>query len=80
MRIFKRISFHTAVAGSSINTVFEQWEMDAKTRPRFGRNWWFWTPTPRSNGGRLMRGRTTELSVHWLCFSATLTVYRDILL
>jgi len=72
---FKNIYIHIGMAGRSTNEVFEQWELDASTRPRFGRNWWFWMPTFSWNGGRFKPYENTDISFHWLCFWASFTVF-----
>lgn len=63
------------MAGKTTNEKFEQWELDAPTRPRFGRNWWYWFPSIRTNGGRFRKHETTDVNFHWLCFAAWITVY-----
>jgi hypothetical protein len=63
------------MAGSSKGTKFEQWELDAKSRPRFGRNWWLWRPNFKSNGGKFKQWENTDIGLQWLCFSLSLTVY-----
>jgi hypothetical protein len=45
--ITRNIFFGATLAGKTTNEVFEQWELDAPTRPRFGRNWWYWKPPPQ---------------------------------
>ena len=63
------------LAGSSEGMLFEPYELEAKTRPRFGRNWWYWTPNLTSNGGRFKSHKTTDISFHFLCLCISLTVY-----
>ena len=63
------------VAGKSEGNVFDQEELESLHRPRFGRNWWFWKPTFRTNGGRFKSWQNTDINSHWLCFSLSLTVY-----
>jgi len=75
MQITDYIFINLIVAGSSKGVEFEQWELDAKSRPRFGRNWWFWLPNPVTNGGRFKPWETTDIGLQWLCFSLSLTVY-----
>ena len=75
MQITDYIFIDLFVAGSSKGVEFEQWELDAKSRPRFGRNWWFWLPNPVTNGGRFKPWETTDIGLQWLCFSLSLTVY-----
>tara|TARA_R110002074_G_scaffold9343_1_gene36980 strand:+ start:51 stop:314 length:264 start_codon:yes stop_codon:yes gene_type:complete len=75
MQITDYIFINLIVAGSSKGVEFEQWELDAKSRPRFGRNWWFWLPNPVTNGGRFKPWENTDIGLHWLCFSLSLTVY-----
>ena len=69
------IYFGATLAGRTTNEKFEQWELDAPTRPRFGRNWWFWWPTLRTNGGRLRSHQNTDINFHWLCLSMWITVF-----
>jgi len=75
MQITKNIYFGATLAGRTTNEKFEQWELDAPTRPRFGRNWWFWWPTLRTNGGRLRSHENTDINFHWLCLSMWITVF-----
>jgi len=74
-QLTKNIWVGALLAGSSENETFEQWELDAPTRPRFGRNWWFWKPTFNTNGGRLRSYENTDMSFHWLCFTMWITIY-----
>lgn len=71
----KNVHICFGTAGKTTNEVFEQWELDAPTRPRFGRNWWFWKPTFRTNGGRFKSHQNTDINFHWLCFYASFTVF-----
>lgn len=73
--ITKNIFFGATLAGRTTNEKFEQWELDAPTRPRFGRNWWLWWPTLRTNGGRLRSHENTDINFHWLCLSMWITVF-----
>lgn len=75
LQITKNIYFGATLAGRTTNEKFEQWELDAPTRPRFGRNWWFWWPTLRANGGRLRSHENTDINFHWLCLSMWITVF-----
>ena len=75
MQITDHICINLVAAASSKGVEFEQWELDAKSRPRFGRNWWFWLPNPVTNGGRFKPWETTDIGLQWLCFSLSLTVY-----
>jgi hypothetical protein len=75
MPLTKNIHICFGAAGKTTNEVFEQWELDAPTRPRFGRNWWFWKPTFRTNGGRFKSHQNTDINFHWLCFHASFTVF-----
>lgn len=72
---YKNIFLCFGIAGKTTNEVFEQWELDAPTRPRFGRNWWYWMPSLRSNGGRFKAHQNTDINFHWFCFWISLTVY-----
>lgn len=63
------------LASKTTNEVFEQWELESKYRPRFGRCWWFWLPSLKSNGGRFRCYENTDINFHWLCLSISLTVY-----
>ena len=63
------------MSGSSEGCTFEQWELDAPTRPRFGRCWWFWLPKFSTNGGRFKPHQNTDWQIHWLCWVVSLTVY-----
>lgn len=75
IQLAKNIFISFGAAGKTTNEVFEQWELDAPTRPRFGRNWWFWKPTFRTNGGRFKSHQNTDINFHWLCFYASFTVF-----
>ena len=75
MQITDNIFINLVAAASSKGVEFEQWELDAKSRPRFGRYWWFWLPNLFTNGGRFNAGETTDIVLQWLCFSLSLTVY-----
>lgn len=63
------------VAGKSANEKFEQWELDSPHHPRFGRNWWFWLPSFKTNGGRFKPHQNTDINFRWLCFSLSLTTF-----
>jgi hypothetical protein len=75
MQITKNVFIGVVVAGKTTNEVFEQWELEASTRPRFGRNWWFWLPSLTTNGGRFRSHECTDINFHWLCFAPSLTVF-----
>jgi hypothetical protein len=75
MRLLDNVYLSFVLAGKTTNEVFEQWELDAPTRPRFGRNWWYWLPSLTSNGGRFRSYENTDINFHWLCVSISLTVY-----
>lgn len=75
MQLSKNIFIGYVVAGKSTNEVFEQYELDATTRPRFGRNWWYWVPSLSTNGGRFKSWENTDINFHWLCISISLTVF-----
>lgn len=75
IQLCKNVYISFGAAGKTTNEVFEQWELDSPTRPRFGRNWWFWKPTFRTNGGRFKSYQNTDINFHWLCFYASFTVY-----
>ena len=75
MRIKDNIFFGVVIAGKTTNEVFEQWELESKHRPRFGRYWWFWMPSISNNGGGFRKNKTTDISFRWLCVSVYLTVY-----
>jgi hypothetical protein len=75
MRLLDNVYLSFVLAGKTTNEVFEQWELDAPTRPRFGRNWWYWLPSLTSNGGRFRSDEITDINFHWLCVSISLTVY-----
>ena len=75
IKLTEHIYFCFVLAGKTTNEIFEQWELDAPTRPRFGRNWWFWKPSLRTNGGRFRSYENTDINFHWLCASISLTVY-----
>ena len=74
MQITKNVFISLVVAGKSKNEVFEQWELDAQTHPRFGRNWWYWVPNISNNGGRFRSHENTDINFHWFCFVWSLTV------
>jgi hypothetical protein len=75
VQITKSVFISFVTAGRTTNEVFEQWELESKHRPRFGRNWWFWLPSLHCNGGRFRRHENTDITLHWLCFSVAFTVY-----
>jgi hypothetical protein len=75
MQLAKNIFISFVVAGKSANEVFEQWELDSPHRPRFGRNWWFWLPSLKTNGGRFRCHENTDINFHWLCCSISFTVF-----
>lgn len=75
IELVKNIYFGAVLAGRTTNEKFEQWELEASTRPRFGRNWWFWWPTFRTNGGRFRSHENTDINFHWLCLSMWITVF-----
>ena len=75
MQIRKNIFLSFVLAGSSKGSTFEQYEIDAETRPRFGRNWWYWLPSLTNNGGRFKSHENTDINFHWLCFGILFTVY-----
>lgn len=75
INITQNIFIGFVVAGESTNEVFEQWELESNHRPRFGRNWWFWFPNIKTNGGRFRSWEATDINLHWLCFCLYLTVY-----
>ena len=75
MQITDHIFINLVAAASSKGVEFEQWELDAKSRPRFGRNWWFWLPNLFTNGGSFKPWENTDIVLQWLCFSLSLTVY-----
>lgn len=72
---YKNIFISVGMAGSSKGSAFEQWELEAKTRPRFGRNWWYWLPNLKSNNGRFHKHENTDITLHWLCFWISFTVF-----
>lgn len=72
---FKNLFISFVMSGSSKGSVFEQWELESKSRPRFGRNWWFWLPSYNWNGGKFKNYENTDISILWLCFSVSITVY-----
>ena len=76
MKLTDHVYIGIGSAGSSKGSTFEDWEMAAKSRPRFGRNWWVWIPSIRTNGGCFRPQQITDFNVHWLCFYAYLIVYR----
>lgn len=63
------------MCGSSKGRIFEQCELESKYRPRFGRNWWYWFPELRSNGGKFRHYENTDINFHWFCFWISFTVY-----
>jgi hypothetical protein len=73
--ITRNIFIGATLAGKTTNEVFEQWEIDAPTRPRFGRNWWYWKPTFRTNGGGFKPYLNTDINFHWLCIAAWVTIF-----
>ncbi len=75
MQVAKNIFISLVMAGPSKDSVFEQWELDSESAPRFGRNWWFWKPALKSNGGKFKADENTDVGVMWLCFSLSLTVF-----
>jgi hypothetical protein len=75
MPILKNTYFGFTVAGSSKGETFTEEELQSKYRPRFGRNWWYWLPTFRSNGGRFRSYENTDINFHWLCFAMWITIY-----
>jgi len=78
MQLTKNIFIGFVIAGKTTNEIFEQWELDAPERPRFGRNWWFWIPSIMTNGGRFKSDQNTDINLRWLCFVLSLTVYMRI--
>jgi hypothetical protein len=42
---------------------------------RFGRCWWFWSPSLRWNGGRFWRKQVTDLNLMFLCYRASVTIW-----
>jgi hypothetical protein len=77
MRLFNEYYLSLVIAGSSKNSIFEDWELEQSFRPRFGRNWWIWVPTVNNNGGNFKKGVCTDLSFIWLCFSLSITCFRN---
>ena len=75
MQLFNGVFLSLVTAGSSKDSVFEEWEISAPERPRFGRNWWFWKPTFKTNGGHFKSYENTDVGIQFLCFSLSLTVY-----
>lgn len=75
IQLTKNTFLSFGVAGKTTNEVFEQWELDAPFRPKFGRNWWFWKPTIHANKGYFRSHQTTDVNFYWLCFYACFTVY-----
>ena len=75
IQISKNIYIGGTIAGKSKNEKFEESELQSPHRPRFGRNWWFWVPTARTNGGRLKSYENTDINFHWLCFTAWVTIF-----
>lgn len=75
MQLTKNIFLNFVAAGKSANEVFEQWELESAQCPRFGRNWWYWLPSLRTNGGRFRSHENTDINFHWFCYSISFTVY-----
>lgn len=75
LQLTRNIGVAMTLAGKTTNETFEQWELDVPTRPRFGRNWWYWFPSIRTNGGRLRSHECTDVNFHWLCLAASITVF-----
>ena len=75
LKIIKSTRFSFVAAGSAKGWEFLEEDLTAYYRPRFGRCWWFWIPEFRSNGGKFKANEVTDMSLLWLCFSASLTVY-----
>lgn len=75
MRLFKNVFLDFVAAGSSNGSVFEQWELASKARPRFGRNWWYWLPDFSTNGGKFKSDECTDINFSWFCFCFSLTVF-----
>jgi hypothetical protein len=75
MQLSNNIFISFVIAGKTTNEIFEQWELDATTHPRFGKNWWYWWPNIKSNGGRFRSYENTDINFHWLCYSLSLTVF-----
>lgn len=38
--------------------------------------WWYWLPFTHSNGGRAREGEVIDVSLHWLCFWASVIVWK----
>ena len=75
MRLTENVYLGLVMAGSSKGEVFSQEKLNAWTRPRFGRNWWFWLPVLNSNGGRFQKNLCTDINLHLFCWVVSLTVY-----
>ena len=75
MQLAKNVYLSFCLAGKSEGNIFEKWELESNHRPRFGRNWWFWKPSFRTNGGRFKCHENTDLNANWLCFNVSFTVY-----
>lgn len=75
MQITKNVFLSFIMAGNSKGNTFEDWELESKHAPKFGRNWWYWKPTYSNNGGRFKSNLNTDISVYWLCFTIGITVY-----
>ena len=52
------------------NDQIEDWES-----PKFGRYWWFWTPSFRSNKGKFKLSQNVDYNFHFLCFWLSFTFY-----
>jgi hypothetical protein len=76
MTIVDQMYLSFVVAGSSEGVRFSTWEMELPSRPRFGRNWWYWVPSFSTNGGNFKRDKCTDVNLHWLCFIMSFTWYR----
>ena len=75
MQLTKNIFISFVIAAKSTDEIFEQWELYSPYRPRFGRNWWYWLPSLRTNGGRFRSNENTEILFYWLCYSISLCVF-----
>jgi hypothetical protein len=75
MQLTENVFVSLVMAGSSKGEVFEDWELNTHTRPRFGRNWWYWLPVLSSNGGRFQRNLCTDINLHLFCWVVSLTVF-----
>lgn len=40
--------------------------------------WWYWLPFLHSNDGRAREGDVLDVSLHWLCFWVSVTVWRPL--